>query len=86
MARNSLSTLAVCLGTLGALLNASAPHAPALGLTTSSMVVAAQCCWALGNSLWLAYGLTTRQRPLALQFGAFLTISAWGLWSWGRGV
>lgn len=81
-----IPTLAAALCILGALLNASAPHTPALvGLTPTTAVVAAQACWVVGNSLWLAYGLTTRQRPLALQFGAFLTISAWGLWSWGRG-
>lgn len=81
-----LSALAAALCILGALLNASAPHAPDLvGLTPRAAVVASQACWAVGNSLWLAYGLATRQRPLALQFGAFLTISVWGLWSWGRG-
>lgn len=77
-----LPTIAAGLGIAGAVLNASAPHAPALGYPKEAAVFLAQCCWACGNALWLAYGLRTAQRPLTAQYAVFLTISGWGMWSW----
>ncbi|MFZ5586102.1 MAG: hypothetical protein ACOZHQ_09255 [Thermodesulfobacteriota bacterium] len=77
-----LPTIAAGLGIAGAVLNASAPHAPTLGLAKDAAVAASQWVWAWGNALWLAYGLRTGQRPLAVQFGVFLAISGWGVWSW----
>lgn len=71
--------IAAGLGILGAVLNA---WAPLLG-QAAPWVCAAQTAWAVGNLLWLAYALRTRQRALAAQHAAFLLISFAGLANWG---
>jgi len=38
--------------------------------------------WIVGNSLWVYYGLTTKQYFLMIQYVVFLTIALWGFKAW----
>lgn len=79
---NVLPTIAAGLGIAGAVLNASAPHAPALGGTKDAAAFLSQACWVIGNLLWVAYAHRTNQPPLMWQNLAYVLICGWGMWSW----
>jgi len=38
--------------------------------------------WIVGNTLWVIYGITTKQYFLMLQYIVFVTIAIWGFKKW----